>query len=334
MHCHLSLHLEPPGGIAKRTGHENHATMEMVGLVLGLSVKPRAGDRAPVAPGSPRRLRILVAPGVKISDSQPVQRYVIEENGRRIASRSGLSPTLYLTRDEPVAITVVNQMDEHTAVHWHGMELESYYDGVAGLSGAGNRIAPMIAPRDSFVAHFTPPRAGTFMYHAHMDDVVQQRAGLVGAMIVQDGPPVKSRDDHEIFLKSAVDAVTFRDRMEVAGTRNPDTLVFRAGKPARIRLMNLTLTFPNVGVVLTARPDSVGVAVRDTLVASWIPVAKDGADIPVAQRKPMRARQVLSMGETYDFIFHAPAAGTQLRIEVRGTFGSGNLLARVPIRVE
>jgi len=122
--------------------------------------------------------------------------------------------------------------------------------------------------------------------------------------------------------------------MEVNGTTNPDTLVVRAGRPARFRLMNLTLTYPNVGVVLTARPDSIGVAVRDTMVASWIPVAKDGADIRVGSRASVRARQVLSMGETYDFAFNAPAAGARLRIEVRAAGGNGALLARVPIRVE
>jgi manganese oxidase len=334
MHCHLSIHLVPPDGIAKRTGHENHANTEMVGLVLGISVKPRPGDRAPAEPVTPRRLRILVVSDASLSDSQPVQRYVIEENGKRIVSQTGQSPTLYLTRNQPVAITVVNQMNEYTAVHWHGMELESYYDGVAGLSGAGNRLAPMIAPRDSFVARFTPPRTGTFMYHAHMDDLVQQRAGLVGAMIVQEGPPEKARDDYEIFLKSAVDATNVRDRMEIGGVKNPDTLVVRAGRPARLRLMNLGLTYPNVGVVLTARPDSVGVALRDTLVTSWIPVAKDGADIPVSSRQPMRARQVISMGETYDFIFNAPSPGTRLTLEVRASFGNGVLLGRVPIRVE
>lgn len=334
MHCHLSLHLVPPEGLAKRTGHENHANTEMVGLVLGISVKPRAGDHVPVEPPSPRRLRILIVPDANISDSQPVQRYVIEERGRRTTSRSGQSPTLYLTRNEPVAITVVNQLEEHTAVHWHGMELESYYDGVAGLSGQGKRIAPMIAPRDSFVARFTPPRAGTFMYHAHMDDVRQQRAGLVGAMIIQDGSPVRAPDDYEFFLKGAVNLSTLRDGIEINGTRRPDTLVIRAGQAARFRLMSLTLTHPNVGVVLTARPDSVAGAVRDTLITSWIPVAKDGADLPANIRQSVRARVVIAMGETYDFLVSAPAAGTELRLEVRGSFGTGTLLARVPIRVE
>jgi hypothetical protein len=42
------------------------------------------------------------------------------------------------------AITVVNRMREPTTVYWHGMELESVCDGVAGWSRTGSRNAPLI----------------------------------------------------------------------------------------------------------------------------------------------------------------------------------------------
>ena len=78
-----------------------------------------------------------------------------------------------LRRDEPVEITVVNRLREATALHWHGIELDSYYDGVHGWSGAGQQVAPMIEPGGSFVVRFTPPRAGTFIYHTHLHDFRQ-----------------------------------------------------------------------------------------------------------------------------------------------------------------
>ena len=80
----------------------------------------------------------------------------------------------------PVSITVVNSTPEPTAVHWHGIELESYFDGVAGFSGNASRASPIIAPADSFEARFTPPRAGTFIYHTHIDELRQQPAGMAG----------------------------------------------------------------------------------------------------------------------------------------------------------
>jgi FtsP/CotA-like multicopper oxidase with cupredoxin domain len=340
-HCHFALHLQPPTAPAisdslppRVNPHENHAETGMVGLALGISVRPRAGDRLATGPTGARQLRLLVVSDPGFSARRPSQRYVIEEGGRRTAAHPGMSPTLYLKRNQPVAITVVNQMTEYTAVHWHGMELESYFDGVAGLSGEARRLAPMIAPGDSFVARFTPPRSGTFMYHSHVDDARQQRAGLVGAMIVRDDAAFPGPDDYEIFLKGATNSPPGGAALEVGGVTNPDTLVMHAGRPARLRLMSLTITNPGPGVVVTARPDSVAGAVRDSLIATWVPIAKDGADLSEGKRTPRPARQTISMGETYDFLFTPPAAGSRLRLEVRAGGGLGPLLARVPIRVE
>lgn len=82
------------------------------------------------------------------------------------------------TEAEPAfGITVVNELPEPTSVHWHGIELESYYDGVAGFAGEGNRIAPAIEPGGSFEARFTPRRSGIFSFITHIDEVRQQQAG-------------------------------------------------------------------------------------------------------------------------------------------------------------
>lgn len=43
---------------------------------------------------------------------------------------------LILKQGAHVAITVINRLPEPTTVHWHGMELESYFDGVSGWSGS------------------------------------------------------------------------------------------------------------------------------------------------------------------------------------------------------
>jgi manganese oxidase len=72
-----------------------------------------------------------------------------------------------------VEITLINRMTEPTAIHWHGIELDSYYDGVPGYGGQPGKIAPPVNPGQSFVAKFTPPRAGTFIYHTHWHDDLQ-----------------------------------------------------------------------------------------------------------------------------------------------------------------
>jgi FtsP/CotA-like multicopper oxidase with cupredoxin domain len=306
----------------------------MGGLVMGIIVKPRTGelDESSPAPAG-RRLRLVATQDSAFPDSAPSMRFKLED----VASRArhdagpGFSPTLHLTRGEPVSITVVNQLSEPTAIHWHGIELDSYYDGVAGFGGFARRVSPMIVPRDSFVARFTPPRAGTFMYHSHIDEPRQQRAGLVGALIVRE-PGASMTDDHTFFLKSARAGANAVPVLDINGQANPDTAVFTAGRPARLRFISLALFNPNATVTLTTRPDSSFANLRDTLIVQWRPVAKDGADLPIQARAPRLARQIIGMGETYDFEFVPPAPGV-MRMEVRGAGPQGRLLARVPVRV-
>jgi hypothetical protein len=102
---------------------------------------------------------------------------------------------------EPVEITLQNRMAEATAIHWHGMELESYYDGVHGFSGVGPRQTPIIAASERFVVRFTPPRAGSFIYHTHLHDHRQLSSGLYGAMVVVDpGETFDPGTDHTLVL--------------------------------------------------------------------------------------------------------------------------------------
>jgi FtsP/CotA-like multicopper oxidase with cupredoxin domain len=113
------------------------------------------------------------------------------------------SSLLVLRRGEPVRITIVNHTRAPTGVHWHGIEVPSYSDGVGGWSGSGTSMAPMIAPGDSFVAAFTPPRAGTFMYHAHSNESFQVSLGLYGALLVVDSAAYDPRHERIIILGSA-----------------------------------------------------------------------------------------------------------------------------------
>lgn len=330
-HCHFAFHLTPQPGGAAGVDHENHALTGMNGLAIGINVAPRGNERA-VAQSSSRHLRLVAVRDPGFPDSAPSMRFVLDEQGRRVETR-GVSPTLYLTRGELVRITVVNTIGEPTSVHWHGMELESYNDGVAGWSGTPDHLSPSIAPGDSFVALFTPPRSGTFMYHSHVNDTRQQPAGLVGAMIVRDQPEGPRDDDHEFLLMGWRARPNAPGPMEVNGQLNPDTVVFHVGRPERLRLMSLSAFAANATVTLTTRPDSQFKSVSDSAVVRWRPLAKDGADLPDRARAPRAARQIISMGETYDFEYTPTRPGV-LRLEVRAPGLQGALLVRVPVKVQ
>jgi manganese oxidase len=341
-HCHWALHLLPaalfekgsvsalvpsPDGHAQ---HTNHAMTGMAGLVIGVNVSPKRGQAFTDADPPRRRLRLVAYSDSGFPDTAPSLRFRLEELGRSVQHRVaplGISPSIELTRGEPVSITVVNTLREQTAVHWHGIELESYYDGVAGFGGYGRRISPIIAPRDSFEARFTPPRSGTFIYHSHINEVRQHAAGLVGSLIVRDAttPPA---NDHAFLVKTP--RSWNNDVLDVNGQENPDTVAIPVGVPTRFRFISLTAFDPNTAVILTSRRDSAANLATDSLAVQWQPVAKDGADLPEARRALRQARQIVGMGETYDYVY-TPTAPGNLRIEFR----AGPLLrARVPIRVQ
>src|SRR5262249_50864197 len=202
-------------------------------------------------------------------------------------------PALILTQGEPVEITVVNQMREPTAVHWHGMELESYHDGVPEWGGIGQHVTPAIEPGQSFIATFAPPRAGTFMYHTHFHNFLQLTGGLYGPLIVL--PPGQTFDPETdkpvmIGLGGPHD---MRSPLLLNGRAQPEVMRLKIGAKYRFRFINIT---PNNSALVVS-------LLADSSPARWRAVAKDGADLPPAQAVEQDARQVISVGEAYDFEF-------------------------------
>lgn len=337
-HCHFQDHAmphRPLGGVAAQTeshaDHTNHAMTGMGGIVVGVTVGARDVAGASREEESRRVIRLVAVKDAGFTDSLPSFRFAPEENGQPLSpSQSGVSPPLELLRGQPVSIRVVNRLGEPLSVHWHGIELESYFDGVAGFSGAGQRLSPLIAPSDSFEARMTPPRSGTFLYHSHVDEPRHHRAGLVGALIVRDAPLADSAAERVFLIKSPRGS-NDDDAREINGKENPDTLVLRAGKTYRFRIANLTIGTPNATVSLTARPDAAAPPAADTMLVNWRPVAKDGADLPPAARTLTPAIQVVSIGETFDFEV-VPSSPGPLRLEVYAP-ARRQVTVKVPIRV-
>jgi len=345
-HCHVQAHViphrplgpaaaHPPEHGGGDAAHPNHALTGMSGLVMGISVRPRPGEAAAEPAPARRHLRLVAVRDSAFPDSFPSLRFVLHEAGAApVRAGPGFSPALHLRRGEPVSITVVNGLGEPTAVHWHGIELESFFDGVAGFGGSGGRVTPVVEPADSFVARFTPPRAGTFIYHAHVDEMRQHRAGLLGALIVHDSLPADPARDLVFLLKGSRAGDGAPPLIEINGVADPDTVVLRVGERYRMRFIGMQTGFPNATVTLTARADSMPTSpAPDPMLVDWLPVAKDGADLPDGERQARPARQIVSVGETYDFEF-VPGRAGHLRLEVRLPGFAGRLVVRVPVRME
>jgi FtsP/CotA-like multicopper oxidase with cupredoxin domain len=204
-----------------------------------------------------------------------------------------VGPPLVITRGARTAIVVTNQTKEPTAVHWHGIEIESYYDGVPGWTGSATQTTPPIAPGSSFVAYITPPRAGTFIYHTHWHDVRQLTGGLYGAVIVL--PPGEKFDAvrDKVFLLGRGGPDEIHDPLTLNGLPQPAMMVVPAGEKYRFRFINITPTDAMVEVSLTSEGHPV----------QWRALAKDGADLPTQQATVRDAVQTISVGETCDFEF-------------------------------
>jgi len=84
---------------------------------------------------------------------------------------------LRLKQGEPVRIRVVNDLPEATTIHWHGIRLPNAADGVPGFTQKA------VAPGEEFVYSFTPPDAGTYMFHSHVG--TQLDRGLYAPLIVE-----------------------------------------------------------------------------------------------------------------------------------------------------
>jgi manganese oxidase len=302
-HCHFATHVSESArlGFRARAGdhhdmHDADPMSHMAGLVIGINVTDSGGWYRPERL-HPRKLR-LYANERRVGKTYQMS-YVLQRGSHPPAPDSveRAGQPIILEQNKPVDVTIINRTHAGTAVHWHGIELESFSDGVAGWSGADKTVAPMIAPNDSFVAHLIVPRTGTFIYHTHLNDIEQLTSGAYGPIVIME--PNKRFDpltDHTITVgwwSSRRPA-----RLVINGDSLPSPITMRYNKLQRIR-------FVNIGPAALVRI----VLQRDTTAMKWRPVAKDGAALPADYQVIEVAKRALSTGETFDAEWTPPSRG-------------------------
>ena len=309
-HCHMVAHMSPSETLhppsAKPVSYSDHDhNMLMAGLVVGIKILPNADAKPVEATNSAaRKLQLVISDNVGTIPLYKVE--VVDPAHPAKAAPAGadgtpsfLGPPIVLTRGEATEIEIKNQMKQPTAIHWHGMELESYYDGVAGWTGSGKQTTPAIAPGGSFVARMTPPRAGTFIYHTHWHDVMQLLNGVYGPLIVLE-PGEKYDTTHDrTFVFSMGKYAPFGYLMLINGRPEADPIELHTGERYRFRMINITDDIVDLRVRLTS----------DDKPVQWKIVAKDGADLPAAQLKFSRADMPITVGETYDVEYQSDRPG-------------------------
>ncbi|KAI5302671.1 hypothetical protein KEM56_000470 [Ascosphaera pollenicola] len=130
------------------------------------------------APTLPPRARSLTNKPIRLV----IAKELVAPNG---IAREGITvngqtpgPTFTFAQDDDVEFEVLNNLDEDTAVHFHGIEQRGtpWSDGVPGVSQRP------IAPGQSFLYQWKASQSGAFWYHSHYKGQISD--GLHGTIII------------------------------------------------------------------------------------------------------------------------------------------------------
>jgi FtsP/CotA-like multicopper oxidase with cupredoxin domain len=163
-----------------------------------------------------------------------------------------LFPVLRVRQGDRMAVTLKNELTQHTSVHWHGLRLPNAMDGVQYVT------QPPVEPGQSFRYDFTLADTGTFFFHPHCNESGQIGHGLAGILVVE-GDEVRVPDDEVVLAikdwrlnpdgtwldfvtpQGAARAGTFGTVRQVNG-RSGYSRSFAPGSEIRVRLLNLDST--------------------------------------------------------------------------------------------
>jgi FtsP/CotA-like multicopper oxidase with cupredoxin domain len=338
-HCHfashigeiVSLHDSPEANVMLASSgdhampeHDKPGGHTMRGLVIGMHVTPSPNYKEN-AVADRRTINLLIQKHENaLIGGQPAYGFLLQ-TGKEVPAKDSLTipgPVLELKRGEPVRILVHNNLREQSGVHWHGLEIASYPDGVPDFSGLGDKIMPPIPPGGTFAAEFTPPRSGTFPYHSHLHEMRQISSGMYGAIIVSDWPRDTTKD-HLIVAGGGGLPEFYKQgpsTLLVNGRISPRPIVMTVGDTNRLRIVSI-----HADEVLNFR---FGTAEQAT---KWSPLARDGADLPIALRTPTPALVRMGPGETADFTYVPTKAG-EMQLEVWIDLGGHRVVVPIEVR--
>jgi len=316
-HCHFTPHVNESARLSLNASHDDtHGDVadpmkHMAGLVMGVTVMDPDHRYRPLRPILPlRRLRLYAQDRAAAPGRPYAMSYILQRDSRPPAADS-IEPAgqpIVVTRNQPTRVTIVNRAHEATSVHWHGIELESYSDGVAGWSGMEKTLAPMIAPNDSFIANLILPRTGTFIYHTHLNDLVQVSSGAYGPIVVLDaGQRWDPETDHVLTIGWLGRGAFPNLHIALNGDSAPPPLVIDRRLTHRFRIVNIGAA-TRFNFVLR----------RDSTVMTWHPLAKDGFDLPQFAQTPRPASVLVSTGETFEAEWKPPRKGDYMLTVANG----------------
>ncbi|GAB3832113.1 hypothetical protein GCM10028895_49370 [Pontibacter rugosus] len=285
-----------------------------------------------------------------------VYRLAINQQQVKIADRSSTGmtingtipgPTLRFSEGDYAVMHVTNEMDVETSVHWHGLLLPNFYDGVPYLT------TPPIPPGETFTYEFPLKHAGTYWYHSHTG--LQEQSGVYGSIVIEAKEERMAYDTDlvivlsdwtyekpENVLRNLKRGLEIYDIQK--GTSTPLSMVIARGALGaqlsfwRQRMEGADISDIYYPAFLTngqpvreypeLRPGQrVRLRVINAAASSqfWLTfggekpllIAADGLDVVPVQHSPA----FIAVAETYDFLVTIPENG---KIELRATAQDGS----------
>jgi CopA family copper-resistance protein len=256
-------------------------------------------------------------------------------------------PTITFIEGNYAIIYVKNEMDEETSIHWHGILLPNFFDGVPYLT------TPPVRPGETLKYEFQIRQAGTYWYHSHT--ALQEQSGVYGSIVIKSA---RERLEYDSDFVIVISDWTYEKPANVLrslkrglewynirkGTAVPLNKVIASGTlgaqfnfwKQRMEGMDISdiyyPVFINNGQPKQEYPDfkpneKVRLRIINAAASTqfWLTfggeeallVAADGLDVvPVMQNKTF-----IAVAETYDFIVTIPEEG---KLEFRATAQDGS----------
>jgi CopA family copper-resistance protein len=141
----------------------------------------------------------------RTEESRPVKEYnltIAESNitlagvtAKGIMVNGGIpAPTLEFVEGDLAIINVTNKMEVETSIHWHGIILPNFYDGVPYLT------TPPIKPNETFQYRIPINQTGTYWYHSHT--MLQEQKGVYGSIVIQPKEKLLKYDKELVVVLS------------------------------------------------------------------------------------------------------------------------------------
>jgi suppressor of ftsI len=293
-----------------------------------MALRPAVGPWLPHAAGAVVLARPSAVVSLRAGDTlhltAGVVRHVVGRDTLTMYAYNGEipGPTISVRRGDSIVVDFANGLDQPSSVHWHGVRLDSRFDGIEPVPPAGH-----------FFYHVRFPDAGVYWYHPHIREDMEQNLGLYGNILVQPtlaATPVMLgdlllRDDRLVPYGSTAATHALMGRMgnvQLAngsrGTRftvrQGDVVTLLLTDVANARVFNLSLPGARMKVI----GSDAGMFSRE----AWVPSVVIGpAERYVVQARFDRAGQVplVNQVQGLDHLFgrFVPLVDTLAVVDVR-----------------